>query len=56
MLVCPDSSEVKAIQMLLRKFYTKSSFIPTTTEKDLKKMIKKYIVYVTTTDINKLPY
>jgi len=41
MLVCPDSSEVKAIQMLLRKFYTKSSFVPTTAEKDSKKMIKK---------------
>ncbi len=33
MLVCPDSSEVKAIQMLLRKFYNKSSFVPTTAEK-----------------------
>ena len=41
MLVFPDSSEVKAIQMLLRKFYPKSSFAPTTAEKDSKKIIKK---------------
>ena len=27
--------------MLLRKFYTKSSFVPTTAEKDLKKNNKK---------------
>ena len=41
MLVCPDSSGVKAIQMLLRKFYPKSSFVPTTAEKDSKKNDKK---------------
>ena len=41
MLVCPGSSEVKAIQMLLRKFYPKSSFVPTTAEKDLKKNNEK---------------
>ena len=41
MLVCPDSSEVKAIQMLLRKFYNKSSFVPTTAEKYLKKNNEK---------------
>ena len=41
MLVCPDSSERKAIRMLLRKFYTKSSFVPTTAEKDSKKIITK---------------
>ena len=41
MLVCPDSSEVKAIQMLLRKFYTKSSFVPTTAEKNSKKNNEK---------------
>ena len=35
------SSGVKAIQMLLRKFYPKSSFVPTTAEKDSKKIIKK---------------
>ena len=40
-MFCPDSSEVKAIQMMLRKFYTKSSFVPTTEEKDSKKIIKK---------------
>ena len=41
MLVCPDSSEVKAIQMLLRKFYSKSSYVPKTAEKDSKKIMKK---------------
>ena len=41
MLVYQDSSEVKAIQMLLRKFYTKSSFVPTKAEKDSKKIITK---------------
>ena len=41
MLVCPDSSEVKAIQMLLRKFYPKSSFVPTTAEKKKKKNNEK---------------
>ena len=40
-MFCPDSSEVKAIQMMLRKFYTKSSFVPTTEEKDSKKNNKK---------------
>ena len=38
-MFCPDSSEVKAIQMLLRKFYPKSSFVPTTAGKDSKKII-----------------
>ena len=47
MLYCPDSLEVKAIQILLRKFYTKSSFVPTTAEKDFKKIMK---------DINRLFY
>ena len=37
MFVSPNSSEVKAIQILLRKFYPKSSYVPTTAEKDLKK-------------------
>ena len=41
MLVCPDLLEVKAIQMLLRKFRAKSSFVPTTAEKDSKKIMKK---------------
>ena len=41
MLVCLDLLEVKAIQMLLRKFYTKSFYVPTTTGKDSKKIIKK---------------
>ena len=41
MLVCPDSSGVKAIQMLLRKFRAKSSFVPTTAEKDSQKNDKK---------------
>ena len=41
MLISPDSSGVKAIQMLLRKFYPKSSFVPTTAEKDSKKNDKK---------------
>ena len=40
-MFCPDSSEVKAIQMLLRKFRAKTSFVPTTEEKDSKKIIKK---------------
>ena len=46
MLVCPDSSEVKAIQMLLRKFYTKSSFVPTTAEKDSKKNNEKNKLFI----------
>ena len=41
MFVSPNSSEVKAIQMLLRKFYPKSSLVPTTAEKDSKKIMKK---------------
>ena len=40
MLICPDSSGVKAIQMLHRKFYPKSSFVPTTAEKDSKKIME----------------
>ena len=43
MSVYPDSSEVKAIQMLLRKFYPKPSFVPTTAEKDSKKIME--IIY-----------
>ena len=46
MLVCPDSSQVKAIQMLLRKFYTKSSFVPTTAEKDSKKNNEKNKLFI----------
>ena len=41
MLICPDSSGVKAIQMLHRKFYIKSSFVPKTAEKDSKKNNEK---------------
>ena len=40
MWVCPGSSEMKAIQMLHRKFYPKSSFVPTTAEKDSKKIME----------------
>ena len=54
MLVCPDSSEVKAIQMLLRKFYPKSSFVPTTAEKDSKKIIEIINRLFYTSDISKL--
>ena len=56
MLVCPDSSQVKAIQMLLRKFYTKSSFVPTTAEKDSKKIMEIINRLFYTSDISKLPY
>ena len=54
MLVCPDSSKVKAIQILIRKFYTKSSFVPTTAENDLKKIMKKINRLFYTSDISKL--
>ena len=56
MLVCPDSSQVKAIQMLLRKFYTKSSFVPTTAEKDSKKIMEIINRLFYTSDISKLQY
>ena len=46
MLVCPDSYGVKAIQMLLRKFYPKSSFVPTTAEKDSKKNNEKNKLFI----------
>ena len=46
MMFCPDSSEVKAIQMMLRKFYTKSSFVPTTAEKDSKKNNEKNKLFI----------
>ena len=56
MLVCPDSSGVKAIQMLLRKFYPKSSFVPTTAEKDSKKIMEIINRLFYTSDISKLLY
>ena len=56
MLICPDSSGVKAIQMLLRKFYPKSSFVPTTAEKDSKKIMEMINRLFYTSDISKLQY
>ena len=47
---------VKAIQMLLRKFYPKSSFVPTTAEKDSKKIMEIINRLFYTSDISKLPY
>ena len=46
----------KAIQMLLRKFYPKSSFVPTTAEKDSKKIMGIINRLFYTSDIIKLPY
>ena len=56
MLVCLYLLEVKAIQMLLRKFYTKSSFVPTTAEEDSKQIMEIINRLFYTSDISKLPY
>ena len=41
---------------VLRKFYTKSSFVPTTAEKDSKKIMEIINRLFYTSDISKLPY